>query len=99
MATLRDKKHPMLLIYSLNDKLFEPDVYKEMEKLLVPDEELLKEYLWKYDVNGDFISEGTQKETKDWIKIISLAGGTHYSVWKHPQLINSNILELLDKID
>lgn len=91
---LKESKLPSLLAYSQNDKLFETPVYEKMNNIFVPDVQLLQDLTWKFDENGELVKKGVEE---DWIKILNLKSGTHYSMWKHPTIINENLLELLDR--
>lgn len=89
---IKDKRLASLLIYSLNDKLFEPTVYAHFLNQLG----VQKTDVWAYDEKGTLETKGV---TDAWIKILELKNGTHYSQWKYPDIVNKALFDLINKVN
>lgn len=82
---------PLLIAFSENDRAINPEVIFNMVDLIGT----RNEDLWLYDADGKLAREGAQEGSK---KVLLFKKGGHYLFRRHPEVINSAILEWLHRV-
>lgn len=83
-----DSGVPLLIAFSENDRAINPEVIFNMVDLIGTH----NQDFWLYDADGKLVRKGSTANSK---KVMLFKKGGHYLFRRHPEVINSAVLELL----
>uniref|UniRef100_A0A6M2CIW5 Serine carboxypeptidase n=2 Tax=Rhipicephalus TaxID=34630 RepID=A0A6M2CIW5_RHIMP len=79
---------PLLIAFSENDRAINPEVIFNMVDLIGT----RNQDLWLYDADGKLVRKGSTSGSR---KVMLFKKGGHYLFRRHPEVVNSAVMELL----
>lgn len=89
---MREKKVPILMVLSENDKLVDTQISYEMANILGGQED-------SYSVYNQYSVIEKERTSQSFPWIVVLPEGGHYSLVNHPKVVNGEIMRFLHKIN
>jgi pimeloyl-ACP methyl ester carboxylesterase len=89
---IREKKVPILMVLSENDKLVDTHISYEMANILGAQED-------SYSVYNQYSVIEKERRSQNFPWIVVLPEGGHYSFVNHPKVVNGEIMRFLQKLN